>query len=60
MKTKTITSEELGKWLVTLYKFSNEKEYREQLHALRCVFGAEADKEFWNEACEYAKVEMNK
>lgn len=58
MKTKSITSKELGEWLATFYNWSTAEEYKERLHALRCVF--EDDEEFWNEACEYAKKEIKK
>ena len=59
-KTKIITSEELGKWIATFHKFSTEEEYRERLHAIRCIFNANENNEFWIEACEYAKTELNK
>ena len=52
MKSKVITSEELGKWLATFHKYSTVEEYREKLHAVRCIFNAAEDEEFWNEVVD--------
>ncbi len=60
MKTKSFTSETVAKWLTTFYKYSTKEEYQNQLHAIRCMFDAESDTEFWNEVCEKAKELMNK
>ena len=59
-KTKTFTSEQIGTWLATFYMFSTKEEYQNQLHAIRCIFDAENDPEFWNEVCEIAKKELKK
>ena len=55
MKTKSFTSAEVGEWLAVFSKNSTVEEYRNIVHALRCVFDADGDKEFWNEACGIAK-----
>ena len=54
MKTKQISTKELGEWLGTFRNLSTEQEYGNYLHALRCVFDAGGDEEFWNEACAFA------
>ena len=57
---KTFTSEQVGKWLAVFYKFSTEEEYKNQLHAIRCIFDANNDKPFWNEVCHEAEKELSK
>ena len=54
MKTKSFTSEDVAKWMVTFYTYNSKEEYNSQLNAIRCMFGADNDPEFWNEVC--AKV----
>ena len=58
--SKNISSEELGEWMAVFYKFSTKEEYSQKLHAVRCIFNAEENKEFWNEVCEVMKKEMEK
>lgn len=58
--SKNISSEELGKWLATFYKFDTKEEYQVELHAVRCIFDAGKDTEFWNEVCEVMKKEIKK
>lgn len=56
--SKNISSEELGKWMAVFYKFSTKEEYNQKLQAIRCIFNAEEDKEFYNEVCEVMKKEI--
>ena len=60
MKTKTFTSEEVGRWLATFHKLERVDEYRHSVHVLRCVFEASEDEDFWNEVCEAASKELKK
>lgn len=60
MKTKNITSESVAEWLATFYKFDSKEDYRIQLQAIRCMFGADSDPEFWNEVCDKARQLINK
>jgi len=60
MKTKSFTSEKVAKWLVTFYKYSTKEEYHNQLHAIRCMFDADSDPEFWNEVCSKANELIDK
>ena len=59
MKSKTFTSEKVAQWMTTFYKFSTKEEYQNQLHAIRCMFDANGDPEFWDEVCEKARELMN-
>lgn len=59
MKTKSFTSEQVAEWVVTFYKFETEEQYQSKLHAIRCMFDADNDKEFWNEVCAKAKALLN-
>lgn len=60
MKTRNFTSEQIGEWMATFYKFSTKEEYQHQLHAIRCIFDADNDTDFWNEVCEIAKKGLKK
>lgn len=60
MKTKTFTYGNVAEWLATFYKFDTKEEYQHELHALRCVFDANGDPEFWAEVCVKAKELIEK
>ena len=60
MKTKTFTTDDVAKWLVTFHEFSTKEEYKIELHTIRCIFGAIEDPFFWEEACEKAREMMKK
>jgi hypothetical protein len=60
MKTRSFTSEQIGEWMATFYQFSTKEEYQNQLHAIRCIFDADNDPDFWDEVCEAAKAKLNK
>ena len=60
MKTKSFTSEKVAKCLVTFYKYNTKVEYQNQLHAIRCMFDADSDPEFWDEVCQKAKELIDK
>lgn len=60
MKTKSFTSEKVAKWMATFYKFNTKEEYQNILHAIRCMFDADGNPEFWNEVCEKAKELIEK
>lgn len=46
MKTKTFTTDDVAKWLVTFHEFSTKEEYKIELHTIRCIFGAIEDPYF--------------
>ena len=46
--------------MATFYQFSTKEEYQNQLHAIRCIFDADNDPDFWDEVCEAAKAKLNK
>ncbi len=60
MKAKAFTSQEVGQWMAALQETSTVEEYRTVIHTVRCLFDASNDKDFWNEACEFARKEMVK
>ena len=60
MKEVTITSEQLGKWMATFYKFDNREDYQSAIHTIRCIFDVDNNKEFYEEACKIAKQEIMK
>lgn len=60
MKTKSFTSEKVAKWLATFYKYDTKEEYQDKLLAIRCMFDADGDPEFWNEVCDKAKELIDK
>lgn len=60
MKTKSFTSKEIGEWIATFHKYNTKEEYRNNLHAVRCIFDAHFDREFWDEVVAFAKEEINK
>ena len=60
MKTKSFTSEKVAEWMATFYKFSTKEEYQNELHAMRCIFDADNDPDFWDEVCQKAKELIDK
>lgn len=58
MKTKSFTSQKVGEWLATFYQFDTKEEYQNKLQAVRCMFDANGDPDFWNEVCEAAKAKI--
>ncbi len=58
MKTKSFTSQQVGEWLATFYQFDTKEEYQNKLQAVRCMFDANGDPDFWNEVCEAAKAKI--
>ena len=59
MKTKSFTSEQVGEWLAKNEMFSTYEERRIKFAAVRNFFDAYEDREFWKEACEFARTRMN-
>ena len=58
MKVRSFTSQEIGEWLACFYKYSTKEEYQNKLQAIRCIFDADHDPDFWDEVCETAKANI--
>ena len=60
MKTKSFTSEKVAEWMATFYRYNTKEEYKNQLQAIRCMFDADSDQEFWDEVCYIVKELIDK